>query len=338
MITPSLLCRILRIGAFIAMSFAASISAGLAKSKSAESLVDQSELLIRERKFDQAERRLRNAIKLNPDIAEAHHNLGLVYARLGNNDDAYHQFESAVRLNPQLSQSWLMLASVQQANGNLKSAISSYDQFLAKFPKDKLFDRIKKLRNGLQVEQDKFSNQSILPDQSPWLHSQMPLSVSIGTLPKEIERIDGASKVLEVVLRKAFKQWQSASRGVVRFTFVKELKNADIECRFVLETREFVNSAEAGQCEFYLNDRNERLCLIKFQISPITDGALRLDVDGSRFERAALHEIGHALGLVGHTRNPKDIMFYSTQVAGTMKLSDADIERLRRLYINNQNP
>lgn len=324
-------------GAFSAITFVASISDVSAESKTAESLVDQSELRIRERKFGEAERSLRKAIRLNPDLAEAHHNLGLVFARLGKSDEAYRQFESAVRLNPQLSQSWLMLASVQQASGNLASAISSYDQFLMKFPKDKLFDRIKNLRDGLQQEQDKLSSQAILPDQSQWTRTRMPLSVFIGSIPKE-SSIDTVSKVFELVVMKAFKQWQSASKGIVEFSFVTEPNNADIECRFVQEPIEFVNSAEAGQCEFYLNDRNERRCLIKFQISPFSDGSLRLDLDGSKFQRTALHEIGHALGLVGHTANPKDIMFYSTQGAGTIKLSDADIERLRRLYKKNQNP
>lgn len=336
MIIQSIRYRVLFVVAFASLIQIASVGRVFADFKNAESLVDQSEVLIRDRKFDEAERCLKKSIKVDPNIAEAHHNLGLVYARLGNNSKALSQFEIAVRLNPRMSQSWLMLASVQQASGNIESAVSSYDQFLIKFPENQQFNRIKSLRDGLQAESDKISNQARAVEQLKWKWKKMPLSVFIGTLPADAERRVSNAESVEAVVRDAFDHWQSASKRLVRFTFIVEPEGADIECRFIQDPKQFENFAEAGQCEFYLNDQNEPRCIIKFQINPMSDKVQ--DIESVNFKRIALHEIGHALGIVAHSKNPADIMFYSTLFAGKMRVSDSDIERLRKLYLRVEHP
>lgn len=294
-----------------------------ADSKDAEALVDESKTLIGQRRFAQAERVLKHAIKLNPGIAEAHHNLGLVYARLGRNSRALSAFQTAIKLNDSMSQSLLMLASLQQASGDLDAAIASYDQFLLRFPNNKSIDRIKGLRDGLKIEQGKISQGQYF-DKAKWLGSRMPLTVFIGSIDLE------AHANFDSVIRKAFRTWESDAHKLIKFSFVTNPTDADIECRWVKNMSAFENSGEAGQCEFYFNNRNELRSLIKFQANPISQDALPLDA--SRLERIALHEIGHSLGLVGHSNNPEDIMFYSTVVNRKSGPSKKDLERLRRLY------
>ena len=43
----------------------------------------------------------------------------------------------------------------------------------------------------------------------------------------------------------------------------------------------------------------------------------------------ALHEIGHSLGLTGHSTNPQDVMYKASRVA---TLSSRDLETVRALY------
>jgi predicted Zn-dependent protease len=58
-----------------------------------------------------------------------------------------------------------------------------------------------------------------------------------------------------------------------------------------------------------------------------------LPMTENRMRTVCLHEIGHALGLGGHTTNPDDIMFYTSSLADVAKhLSDRDRATLVRLY------
>lgn len=56
--------------------------------------------------------------------------------------------------------------------------------------------------------------------------------------------------------------------------------------------------------------------------------------DPATVYRVSLHEVGHLLGIVGHSKNPSDIMFPT--ITSAKKLSERDIATLLKLY--NQKP
>ena len=55
-------------------------------------------LLMTAQRYDEAERRLRNAIRLNPKSVKANYQLGLLLARMGRKDEADKQLELAKTL------------------------------------------------------------------------------------------------------------------------------------------------------------------------------------------------------------------------------------------------
>jgi len=59
--------------------------------------------------------------------------------------------------------------------------------------------------------------------------------------------------------------------------------------------------------------------------------------DGWKFNdvqlnKITLHEIGHAIGILGHSENINDIMYYSTDMKRQSTLSSKDIETVNKIY------
>ena len=315
----------------IVLSHAAS---ALAYDQEAARLVDESLGLIRSGHFNMAERRLKTAIKLEPSLAEAHHNLGLVYCNFGDLDSALLEFETATQLAPLQYPSWMMIAAVQQSQAKIDAAISTYEYVLSQFPKLELRDRVIQLRDGLKKESEKISKQISSGDDLKWTKSRMPLRVFIpdGSPVDKQNKPTAYKPEYKSRLRKAFGEWQVASSGLVMFKFVSSPDTADIRCVWVTDISELGNAAEAGQCEFYHDEKGLSRCLMKFVTKPLST-ALPLNAD--RFHTVCLHEIGHALGLIGHTANPDDVMFYSVTMKKHRKISDSEIKRLKKLYSVN---
>ena len=66
------------------------------------------------------------AIRLNPDDAEAYYNRGLAYYEQGNLDKAIADYDEAIRLNPDDAQAYYNRAIAYYDRGNLDKAIADY--------------------------------------------------------------------------------------------------------------------------------------------------------------------------------------------------------------------
>ena len=57
-------------------------------------------------------------------------------------------------------------------------------------------------------------------------------------------------------------------------------------------------------------------------------------IDDKTFVGIALHEIGHALGIVSHSPSIGDVMYYSTDSYATDTITKRDINTVKRIYGN----
>ena len=161
-----------------------------------------------------------------------------------------------------------------------------------------------------------------------WPAAKMPLKVCI--VPAS--NVQGYQPAFDQLLIKCFQDWGNSSGGKVSFKGVSDAKTADIVCTWTSDTSKFMNTAEAGETTVYGANNVIQHCTIQILTvpHPMSPG---VPVSEPRLRWICLHEIGHALGLGGHTRNPQDIMFFSTPLAEVWKdLTPRDISTIQALY------
>ena len=90
--------------------------------------------LQRDEAFAEAAAEYRALLKLTPNHAETHANLGAVLARLGQYDAAVESYETALRLNPQLTPVLFNLGVAHHRAGRFERAADVLQQFLSSQP------------------------------------------------------------------------------------------------------------------------------------------------------------------------------------------------------------
>lgn len=130
-------------------------------------------------------------------------------------------------------------------------------------------------------------------------------------------------------VQQAFTAWSEISADKIYFDFINDVKSSDIEVYFV-------NNLPFSDNDKYIAGSSNLLILknkiIKAKIYiRNTDPKTHLNLENDKIKTAALHEIGHALGISMHSDNSEDIMFPS--VAEVNKnFSPRDINTLNSIY------
>jgi tetratricopeptide (TPR) repeat protein len=304
------------------------------------SLVNEAVLLMRSNKNQEAVGKLLEAEKLAPEIPEVHHNLGLALAKVGRLPEAIEELKTALTMRDNIDSTWLTLGGLYQSIGQLDQAIKTYQEFLKRFPNNSEAHKITNLVKGLQGERQKQLNLSLFGVNSPddyygdvtaqgklrWPSTRMPLRIYLAPG----DGVYAYQPNFEGILRQAFTDWQEISAGRIKFAFTNDPKQADIECSWTSDARKFSNSAEAGETRVYTNHVGITRGTVKLLTVPLSPD---LPLTDNRLRVICLHEIGHVLGLAGHTTNPDDIMFYSSSIVDRHRdLSVRDGNTIIHLY------
>lgn len=299
-------------------------------------LMNDATKLIRDNCIDRAMGKLKRAVLLAPDMPEVRSNLAVLLARQGKISEAKTHLLKAVSSPDAPDTAFLNLATLYQTSGDLDKAIENYD-FYSRRTKDKMtqaaVDLLRKERAmraaaaGGKKLQDDYLTESNYATRIRWADSRMPLKVYIERPRPDLE---GYKESYTNSLRQSFYDWSKSVANRVRFTFVPSERAADIRCYWTNDPRYLGDGAEAGEtrmkslghvmvsADIYLRAHEESGDF------PYTDTAVKA---------TCLHEIGHALGIVGHSLSVSDIMFFSTPFAdGERQLSKRDKNTLARLY------
>lgn len=150
--------------------------------------------------------------------------------------------------------------------------------------------------------------------------------------PKNIKVYIGEDAKKDL-FKKAFEHWDKNLYSMVDFVFVENKESADIACSYV---DKFAGS-EGGYTNWTYIKKDGRKYFDKAEISV----AKHSSYDNTKFSdeqiySIILHEIGHSLGINGHSKSKGDIMYFSTEgyLNETGMISKRDVNTVRKIYGN----
>lgn len=136
----------------------------------------------------------------------------------------------------------------------------------------------------------------------------------------------------EALFRRALQTWDNRLL-MIHFSFQNTPDNADIQCSFV----DFIKKGVAGVTEFSGFLANVKTGERYFN-PPVTISISLQDSNSGRpytdseLQSIILHEVGHALGILDHTQNKNDIMFFSTETYKNSQISNRDVNTIKEIY------
>lgn len=139
--------------------------------------------------------------------------------------------------------------------------------------------------------------------------------------------IDNNPTYIDAV-RDAFSSYNDRLSGFIKFGIVNEKSRADIFVHFtpIIELSDPAAQQKIAGLTSTTTSGND-IESVKIQLLTNMNGQ---PVTKEQMYHVALHEIGHALGINGHSQDPNDIMYYSTTNA--MTLSNRDVATIKLLY------
>lgn len=300
--------------------------------------------MMRAEKYRMAADVLAKALDIYPELPSAHTNIGLALARLGQTDEAIEHLKVAISLDPTRSAPWVNLASSFQTSGRLKDCVETYQEYLRRFPNDSLASKASELVKHIQEEVNEQSSveKSLAVTHETgkndyfayttaggtlkWSPNHSPIKVHIGNGA----RVPGYKTEFQGIMNDAFNNWALASQDKVKFEFVPKPEGADIECVWTNDYSQVNSPAEGGEAQVHSNANGiTHVKIVILTADPTPDSPL----NQNQVRAVCLHEIGHSLGLIGHSPNPGDIMYCTMpSVDSKIAISARDIDTMRKLY------
>lgn len=294
-----------------------------------------------------AKEKLEAAIELDPNLYQARTNFGFLLGRMGRVDEGIAQLKKALEIDPTRPEAIDTIAAMYQSSGRLPEAIAAYKDALQRYPNHPLSPAIASVVKQLEVENRRQQSiEKAIPAAdrekdyfayttwdatTKWAAHKIPLKVYIPT-EEECRQVKSYRSEYGQALRQAFADWEQASGGAVKYVFVDNPKDADIDCLWTSDPTKVARPAEGGEARVAYDTRNgiSHVQIILLTVTPdITDQGIPINI----IKVACLHEIGHSLGLIGHSPDANDVMFCSMPAADQeRKLTERDGRTVAHLY------
>lgn len=239
--------------------------------------------------------------KVNAVIAG---NLSDTYQKMGQNDAALRWLKVACALDPSIAKDQKTRALIRKLQDPLSNPLSSL------------------------ADLDYLSG---LKESHIWSPASMPIKVYVVQNPK----LPNVSSALTKALSAALDQWCGASGGAITYKIVDSKACANIVYTYTNDPAAVKSDHELGangSSEVYISKTTKAIDRVSTTIlvsekpgSPIYSGEI--------LTKLCLHELGHGLGLHGHSSSNQDIMFFTANLPNIgPRLSERDKNSIKRLY------
>jgi tetratricopeptide (TPR) repeat protein len=297
--------------------------------------------------YQAAEQELRKALDLAPGLIAARTDLGLILGRLGKIDEAIRQLKQVVEMDPQAATAIAVLAGIYQGEGRLPEAVAAYRELINHFPDNPYTPRARQVVQDLEseiareneIQKTIKKSADAAKDYFPyisydymikWSDKKLPLKVYVPT-DEEVGKVAGYKPQYGKYLRDAFQAWSDKSNNAVSFAFVPTAAGADIDCKWSDDPTKVSRPSERGEAKAAWDDH---FLLTHVQIILLTRGTEGEGIiPDNLIQAACLHEVGHGLGIAGHSPDSNDAMFCSMPTRDTPRqLTERDGQTLAHLY------
>jgi predicted Zn-dependent protease len=299
--------------------------------------------LLKENRAFEARSLLEEALRLAPRSAGVHCNLGLAYQNSGNIPRALNEFKQALAIKPAMAEATLNIAGCYQSMGDNLEAIKWYGTYVSQNPQaqqaQQVRDIIKALqqaikRPGSDPKLDDYFQSITLEGTYRWPRERMPIRVFIEEpINTDGKKVEGFRDSFKASLLEAFDAWSKATAERVTYRVVPTKDQADIRCGWTADPAEVTDNgtqSERGSAKIIVRDSNIERATLKILTKPVLEEAVLSD---DELKKACLHEVGHVLGLQGHSTNNHDVMFYTVDTATVWPvLSKRDKQTIAKLY------
>jgi predicted Zn-dependent protease len=154
-----------------------------------------------------------------------------------------------------------------------------------------------------------------------WNVTKMPLRVYISNGTKA----GNWSSATKQLVYKAMRTWSTATANKIKFVETPSREGADI---VVVWERQLEHS-RLGVSPFRAMGNSILYSDVHVATHHPTTGE---PLNNTMLLQTITHELGHALGIQGHSPNPKDLMYWSTSPQQTGMLTQTDVNTINALY------
>jgi hypothetical protein len=137
------------------------------------------------------------------------------------------------------------------------------------------------------------------------------------------------------MVRLCLSQWCAATHGSISYKFATSADSANLILDYT-DRKELVSSDHElgidGNTDMRIRAQDNTPDWANIVIL-VKDGPGAIPFRNKEFlTRSCLHELGHALGMHGHSPSSRDVMFSAATVNGAAMLSERDKKTIQRIY------